>query len=290
MIERMNALEVIPNALGFYFLGQVGLAIKGPDGTIYIDPYLSDYAGPTRPRVTRNFPPPLEPNRITNASAVLISHDHIDHFDPETLTPISIASPQAVFVGAHTCDFASLGISDERWGHPHVLEPFMVGGASITAIPSAHTDLERNGDGLERFTYLGYVIQWNGVTVYHAGDTVIWDGNDPNLQDVPATDRLRQGLIGLLSSIKIDVAFVPINGRDYFRTAQGILGNTDFREAAELAEAIAAKVIVPTHFDLFARNAADPGHFVSYLHRLNPNRSHKIMRPGELFYYLCETQ
>jgi L-ascorbate metabolism protein UlaG (beta-lactamase superfamily) len=97
-----------------------------------------------------------------------------------------------------------------------------------------------------------------------------------------------EGLIETLSSWRIDIAFVPINGRDYFRTKDGIVGNTDFREAAELAETLDIGVIVPTHYDLLAFNAADPGHFVSYLYRLNPMRRHKILGPGELFYFVQE--
>jgi L-ascorbate 6-phosphate lactonase len=85
------------------------------------------------------------------------------------------------------------------------------------------------------------------------------------------------------------VAFVPINGRDYFRTAQGIAGNTDFREVAHLAEELDFGLAVPTHYDLFAFNAADPGHFVSYLYNLNHERRHKMLRPGELLYFVGES-
>lgn len=45
---------------------------------------------------------------------------------------------------------------------------------------------------------MGFVIEYNGVTVYHAGDTVIYEG-----------------LIETLSAWTIDVAFVPINGGDF---------------------------------------------------------------------------
>ena len=107
--------------------------------------------------------------------------------------------------------------------------------------------------------------------MYHSGDTVIYDG-----------------LIERLSEWDIDAAFVPINGRDYFRTREDIIGNTDFRELAELAETLDFGLTVPTHYDLFARNAAAPGHFVSYLYKLNPARRHKILRPGELFYFVKE--
>jgi hypothetical protein len=47
LIGRMDELEVLPNSLGCYGLGQVGVAVKGPDGVIYVAPYLTcNYALP----------------------------------------------------------------------------------------------------------------------------------------------------------------------------------------------------------------------------------------------------
>ena len=267
LIERMNGLDVISQSLGLYGLGQVGVAIKGPDGVIYVDPYLTDYGG-EEGRLHRNLPPPIKPEEVTNASYVLVTHEHADHFDPETLLPIASASPQARFYGPHTCDFSSAGVDPERASVPEVGRAFDAGSARVTAIPSAHTELEQSDAG---HPYIGYVIEWNGVTIYHTGDTVIYDG-----------------LIASLRRWRIDVMFVPINGRDYFRTAQGIIGNTDFREAAELAEALDVTLTVPTHYDLIAGNTQNPAYFVDYLYQLNPNRRYHLLRPGELYYYVEE--
>lgn len=270
LVDSITALEVRERSLAFWALGQVGVIIKGPDAVIYVDPYLtnSDGAGG---RLGRSFPPPLAPDEATNASAVLLTHDHLDHTDPDTLLPISTASPQAQFV----CPFTSrdvlsgVGLDAGRMTIPRVHEPLEIAGARVTAIPSAHTSLECHPE--QGYPYLGYVVEWNGVTVYHAGDTVIYDG-----------------LIETLSAWKIDVAFVPINGRDYFRTRAGIVGNTGFREAAHLAQELDFGLLVPTHFDLLDFNSSDPGHFVSYLHRLNAYSRHKVLRPGELLYYVKE--
>src|SRR4051812_6206954 len=113
LIERINGLNVISQSVGLYGLGQVGVVIKGPDGVIYVDPYLTDYGGEEEP-IPRNFPPPIAPEEVTNASYVLVTHEHVDHFDPETLGPIASASPQARFYGPHTCDFASVGVDPGR--------------------------------------------------------------------------------------------------------------------------------------------------------------------------------
>ena len=272
LTDRMNEVGIVERALAFWGLGQVGVAIGGPTGVLYVDPYLTDSDGEGG-RLERSFPPPLEPEEITNASAVLLTHDHVDHTDPETLLPLATASPQARFV----CPFTSrntlvqAGLDRDRIIVAQEGEPLEIAGAAVTAVPSAHTELERDPE--EGYPYLGYVIEWNGVTVYHAGDTVIYDG-----------------LIETLGRWEIDVAFVPINGRDFFRTREGIAGNTDYREAAHLAEERDFRLVVPTHYDLFAFNAADPGQFVSYLFSLNHERRHKMLRPGELLYFVHESQ
>jgi L-ascorbate 6-phosphate lactonase len=97
LTDRMNKVGMVDQALAFWGLGQVGVAIKGPTGVLYVDPYLTDSDGEGG-RLERSFPPPLEPEEVTNASAVVLTRDHVDHTDPETLLPLTSASPQARFV------------------------------------------------------------------------------------------------------------------------------------------------------------------------------------------------
>lgn len=270
MTDRVDGLVVGERTLAFWGLGQVGVIIKGPDGVIYVDPYLTDSDG-TGGSLGRSFPPPLRPEETTNANTVLLTHDHIDHTDPDTVMPMAKSSPGARFIAPYTSrdTLIEAGLDSERVETPTVGEPLEVAGARVTAVPSAHTELEHDSE--RGYPYLGYVLEWNGVTVYHSGDTVI-----------------HEGLMEALSGWKIDIAFVPINGRDFFRTRDGIVGNTDFREAAHLAEELDVGVIVPTHYDLVPENSVDPGQFVSYLYRLNQRRGHKLLRPGELFYFVKE--
>jgi L-ascorbate metabolism protein UlaG (beta-lactamase superfamily) len=259
---------VAEGSLAFLGLGQVGVAIRGPGGTLCVDPYLTDNGGGGE-RLERNYPPPLRPDEVTDASAVLLTHDHIDHTDPETVLPLAAASPGARFFAPFTSrdTLVGAGLDGGRVTHARAGEAFEVAGARVTPVPSAHTELEED---LERgHPYLGYVIEWNGVTVYHAGDTVPYDG-----------------LLETLGRWAIDVMFLPINGRDYFRTAQNIVGNTDAREAVEVAEALDVGLVAPTHYDLIPGNTTNPAHFVDLLYRRNPKRPFKLLLPGEIFYHL----
>jgi len=105
------------------------------------------------------------------------------------------------------------------------------------AIPSAHHEFNVNASGEAAFA--GFVLDLDGVRLYHAGDGILYEGQ---------VERLRP--------MNIDIAMLPVNGRDLVRERAGIIGNTDAREAFWLADAIGSPVVIPMHNDLFTMNRA----------------------------------
>jgi L-ascorbate metabolism protein UlaG (beta-lactamase superfamily) len=104
------------------------------------------------------------------------------------------------------------------------------------------------------YRYLGYVLDDGVARVYHAGDTIPYDGQ---------VERLR--------ALRVDLALLPINGRDHFREAAGIVGNMDHREAARLAADAGVDVLVPMHYDTFTQNLGFPAHLVDVVRREHPS-------------------
>src|SRR5215510_15817868 len=95
LIRQMNDLRVPPGCLAIWGMGQMGVALKGDEsGIIYVDLCLTDVVAERVPGdfFRRAFPPPVEPEDITNATYVLCSHEHLDHADPLTLGPLAGAS------------------------------------------------------------------------------------------------------------------------------------------------------------------------------------------------------
>ena len=86
--------------------------------------------------------------------------------------------------------------------------------------------------------------------------------------------------------IDIDAAILPINGRDYFRNANDIIGNFDSAEAVTLADTIGADLLIPVHHDLYAVNKVNPAHFVDTLMTIAPRQKYHIFAPGERFIYM----
>ncbi len=117
------------------------------------------------------------------------------------------------------------------------------------------------------------MIEWNGVTLYHSGDTVMYAGYVETLRALP----------------KPDVALLPINGRDWFREQQQLVGNFHPVEAVQLTELMGWELLIPLHNDLFAGNSVSWTQFAAAVERFAPRQRFKRLQPGELLYYVKTT-
>jgi len=107
--------------------------------------------------------------------------------------------------------------------------------------------------------YAGFVVSVGAFRIYHSGDTVLFPGMEA---------RLRPWAV--------DLALLPINGRAPERR---VSGNLDGVEAARLAHAIGARVVVPCHYEMFTFNTASPADFVAECARLG--QACAVLRAGQ---------
>lgn len=262
LLADVRAADPSPELLHAWWLGQSGFLVAHAGRHLLLDPYLSDsltrkYAGTDLPH-DRLAPIVVAPERLDLVDAVTASHHHTDHLDPDTLAPLLAAAPGARLVApaAHReLALARAAVAPERLVALDARETTVVAGFAITAVPAAHERIERDEAG--RMLHLGFVVAAGRFRIYHAGDTVLWEG------------QARQ--IG-----PVDLALLPINGRDPER---GVAGNLDGEEAARLAADLPARVAVPCHFGTFAFNTASPEGFVAACERLGA--AHAVLRPGE---------
>lgn len=241
LLDDIARTHTEPGQAAFWWIGQHSFIIKGGETVLYIDPYLS-------PSKARQTPPLLTPEQVTNADLVLCTHDHGDHIDPGAIPGIAAASPQARFVAPRPAveRMQSLGVPPERLFALTDGETAEWRGARVTAIKSRHESFDEvPGVG---FPFLGYLIELNGATLYHAGDTLIYEG-----------------LVTALRGHQPSVAFLPINGRCADRLSSGCIGNMTYQEAVDLAGDVGVQWVVPAHYDMFIGNQEDPQKFVRYL-------------------------
>ena len=221
-------------------LGQTGFEIRANGVCILIDPYLS-YSVDDGDKWVRRFAPPVTPSHVTDADAVLLSHDHLDHVDPETLSGIASASPGCRFAASAwyaNRRLTEIGIPPERIIPLTADEPVRLAeGITVTPIPAAHEELHPCIPG--GFEELGFIIDVDGRRIYHGGDTCVYDG---------LCDRIKGAAVAIL----------PVNGRDEERHRMNCIGNMNADEAAKLAYDAAAKLVIPSHWELYELNGETP--------------------------------
>lgn len=244
--EPLGDLLALPGGPGasIAWLGQAGFLLRQAGLSIVIDPYLSDslaekYRGKRFPHL-RMMPAPIAPGELTGVDWVLCTHGHTDHMDPGTLPALLAANPNArvVVPRAEMARAVERGVPTDRLFGLDAGDTIDLGGVLCTATPSAHEQLSRTE---ESFLFLGYVLSGGGVTLWHSGDTIPYDG-----------------LVEWLLPFQVDLALLPVNGRDAERTANGVPGNLTLEEAVALTDAIGARAMLGHHFGLFDFNTLDP--------------------------------
>ena len=275
LIARIEQLAVPHGQLALWSLGQSGFVVKGGSTIAYIDPYLSDPGAAIG--APRRFPIPMDPAKVQHADVVFATHEHLDHADAPTLGPLMAASPQATLITSLQGREIALqaDVSAERILVPRIGEPAEIAGLTYTAIPASHaasalpiTRYAYEVDDKGQARWMGFLISCNGVTLYHSGDTILFPE-----------------LLTALEGQQVHLALLPINGRDFFREQQDIVGNLWPREAVELAVAIKARVLIGCHNDLFDGNRVNPGMLFDELDRRAPWQRCHLLQPGELYLY-----
>jgi len=249
LAERLAALAMRPGAgeVALYWLGQAGFVIDFADRRILIDPYLSDslavkYAGTRWPH-QRMTPSPIELEELGRPDLVLCTHRHTDHMDPETLGPLASSWTSLRFVvPAAVAEEARrrCHADDERLVLVDVgtdIEP--LAGLRLRAIAAAHESLDTDQAG--RHKWLGYVIDVEGVRLYHSGDSIPYPG-----------------LVEAVRALAPDVALLPVNGRDEVRRMNGMPGNFTLDEAVSLCRDAEVPVMIAHHHGLFDFNTIAP--------------------------------
>ncbi len=282
IIADVEGFTPPPGIVAIWFIGQAGFIIKFSSGTVcYLDPWLSDLPGGPRA-----YPIPLDPNLIINCDILFTSHDHGDHIDVDADPIIMRQSPRATWIAPRGAEafMRRLGSAEERTTLLTGDDRVTVRDVRITAIPSTHygffseerytpaeeawyatipARLPPERRGTERF--LGFVLECDGVTIYHAGDNNGYRGFLERLARWPHFDLL----------------LLPINGRNWFLEQHGMIGNFTYREAAQVAHRAHARLLIPYHYDGFVGNNEYPDALVRYVQSDGPRVPVRVLRVGE---------
>lgn len=202
------------------WLGQAGLLLETGNKKIIVDPYLSNSCFKLNPASDRRMP--VDEKYLKMKPDVLIlTHDHLDHTDPETLEHYLCKNEGILVLASQNAWNHARGMAT---GHNYVMfnryTQWTFDDVKFTAVKAEHSDNYA----------IGVIIEAEGKTYYITGDTLY---NTEIFKDLPAN---------------IDVVFLPVNG---------VGNNFNMTDAARFAKEIGAKKVVPVHFGLF--DSLEPG-------------------------------
>lgn len=197
------------------WLGQAGFLFETKNMKVIIDPYLSDSCHKANPLSYRRFPVKEEYLSI-HPDVLILTHDHLDHTDPETLDHY-LKDSEGITVLA----------SGNAWNRVRAYGPahnyvmfndgteFTVGNITFCAVHAEHSDNKA----------IGVLFTAEGKTYYVTGDTLY-----------------NRKVFASLPTDKIYAVFLPINGKG---------NNMNYEDALRFVDRIGAEKIVPCHFGLF---------------------------------------
>ncbi len=203
------------------WIGQAGFLIKADGKTILIDPYLSDSVEKINPLNYRRVPVCKKLLDI-KPDMILLTHNHLDHTDPETLRHyLHKDSSVTVLASGNAWETVrSFGGAGNNYVMFNRGTQWTEGNLVFQAVYAEHSDS----------CAIGIVMLYEGKVYYFTGDTLY---NKIIFPELPQN---------------IDYVFLPVNG---------IGNNMNFKDAALFASQCRARCAVPIHWGMFDNLSPD---------------------------------
>ena len=167
--RAIAGLRVMNGADSLTWLGHAAFLIRIAGKTILTDPYLSDYAGPSRLGPRRYVKSGIAAQNLPPVDVLLISHNHYDHLDEVTLRHLPHKEHIQVVAPLRLGEFFL------RRGFQRVVEldweqQCTLDGVTITALPAVHWS-RRNTRDTNRTLRAGFSIRGAGQRLFFGGDS-----------------------------------------------------------------------------------------------------------------------
>jgi len=192
----MSLTEII--TIYIQWLGHASVKVWTEDVVVYVDPWLLS-------------------DSPHDATAVLVTHSHADHYSPTHIAMVS--GPETEFIAPPDVV--------QQYGSGQTIAPeqtIQLDGFSVTGVAAYNTNKPNHP---KSNNWVGFIIELGGKRIYVAGDTDL-------------TDEMK-------ALEDIDVAFLPAGG--------GYTMNAT--EAAEATQYIQPQLAIPYHWGVFVGNLND---------------------------------
>ena len=251
-IDNFRQMTPGKDEIALFWLGQAGFLIRTASGrTIAIDPYFSDYVMHSIPEEGLGFkrlsPPPCGAEDVA-FDTLLISHEHGDHLDQESIGPMMANGVTQVYTNVTSMEIMKNMPLDQSRIH-------MLSKGEAVELPEFRLIPVDCDHGELAPEALGFILDFGFLRLYYAGDTSL----TPERLTVPL-------------STKPEVAILPINGA---------FGNLDGAQAARYAGMLGCRICVPCHFWTFPLHHGDPQTIIDSIDAFAPGCELRLLCQGE---------
>ena len=220
------------------WIGHATVLLRLSGRTILLDPLYSDTISPVPWAVPpRLVAPALAMEDLPPIDVIVVSHDHYDHFDPETIAALSDPERTQCVMPLEVGRSEPLGCAGIHRLDWH--DSVEIGELTITALPARHFSgrglLDRNST-----LWASFAFRSGDRAVYYSGDT----GYGPHFSEIGR----RHG--------SFDLAIMSTGGYEPRSVVGHIHMNPE--EAVRAAIELRARAMLPVHWGTFELGAEDP--------------------------------
>jgi L-ascorbate metabolism protein UlaG (beta-lactamase superfamily) len=218
------------------WLGHACFRLESTSGTVYVDPFIEE-----------NPACPISLDDVEDADWVLVTHGHDDHYSDA----VQLASEQDATL------ISNFEITEDAQDQGHAdVDPMNVGGSIQNGDLTVHMTEAQHSSGPGLGHQAGFVIELDGHSIYHAGDTGLFSDME---------------LIG--EFLEPELGLIPIGDR--FTMGP--------ESAARAVDYLGVDQAIPMHYNTFELVEQDPNDFTDHVGNaadvvtLNPGESHQLL-------------
>ena len=158
-------------SIKFVWFGHSTLLTNIQNTIILVDPVFSTSASPVNFIVPRFQPPVLELNELPKIDVVLISHDHYDHLDMNTVQYLSNKVSKFIVPLGVTSHLKSWGVSEEKMVELDWWQSTSFDQVTFTSTPAQHFSGRHALFNISQTLWSSWVVQSADVSFYFSGDS-----------------------------------------------------------------------------------------------------------------------
>ena len=263
--EAVSQFKAAPESARITWIGHATFLIGWNGLNILSDPHFSERSSPVSFAGPKRYSPPgLNVDDLPKIDVIIISHNHYDSFDEDSMRALSKHSPDALVL-------TPLGLArvSREWGFKNTkdmdwYDRHTIGDVTFMATPAVHRANRWLFDVNETL-WAGFTMESKGKKIWFVGDTGLG----------PVFEREVKSRIA-----PVDISLTPVGAFLPREVMHAV--HTSPEEGLELAKMMGSKTAIGAHWGTFPLGADNPLQAIERVNKADMKDMNKVMmRSGQ---------